>query len=404
MKMIKFGLALFWVTLIAGSAFAQNVGKLRNYLEKNKLESVAGQGFAKKKLTATGARDAGIVLVEAWEKEIKEKYHRSWGLKTFNREGLQMKFDYRVFGEKPADGRCLYISMHGGGNAPEALNTQQWQNQIRLYEPAEGVYVAPRAPWDEWNMWFKPGLDEFFEALIQTAIVEMRVNPDKVYLLGYSAGGDGVWRMAPRMADRWAAASMMAGHPGEASQVNLRHVPFMIWMGENDGAYDRNKLAVAKGNVLDSLQQVEPEGYIHETHIVKGKGHWMDRVDTVAIAWMAKYKRNALPKEIVWRQEEVVRPSMYWVGVNPADARPGMTVVAELAGNEVKIVKSDYPKLRVYLNDKMVDMDKPVKVTYQGRILFEGKVERTMGCLSKTLQERGDRELMFSGYVDVEIK
>ena len=173
MKMIKFGLALFWVTLIAGSAFAQNVGKLRNYLEKNKLESVAGQGFAKKKLTATGARDAWIVLVEAWEKEIKEKYHRSWGLKTFNREGLQMKFDYRVFGEKPADGRCLYISMHGGGNAPEALNTQQWQNQIRLYEPAEGVYVAPRAPWDDWNMWFKPGLDEFFEALIQTAIVEM---------------------------------------------------------------------------------------------------------------------------------------------------------------------------------------------------------------------------------------
>lgn len=53
-----------------------------------------------------------------------------------------MKFDYRVFGEKPADGRSLYISMHGGGNAPEALNTQQWQNQIRLYEPAEGVYVA----------------------------------------------------------------------------------------------------------------------------------------------------------------------------------------------------------------------------------------------------------------------
>ena len=80
-----------------------------------------------------------------------------------------------------------------------------------------------------------------------------------------------------------------------------------------------------------------------------------------------------------------------------------MTVVAELAGNEVKIVKSDYPKLRVYLNDKMVDMDKPVKVTYQGRILFEGKVERTMECLAKTLQERGDRELMFSGYVDVEI-
>jgi dienelactone hydrolase len=27
------------------------------------------------------------------------------------------------------------------------------------------------------------------------------VNPNKVYVMGYSAGGDGVWRLAPRMAD-----------------------------------------------------------------------------------------------------------------------------------------------------------------------------------------------------------
>lgn len=81
---------------------------------------------------------------------------------------------------KTGDGRSLYISMHGG-NAPEALNTQQWQNQIRLYEPAEGVYVAPRRL-GMIGIWFKPGLDEFFEALIQTAIVEMGVNPDKVYI------------------------------------------------------------------------------------------------------------------------------------------------------------------------------------------------------------------------------
>ncbi|MEI3422858.1 MAG: hypothetical protein V8R91_18410 [Butyricimonas faecihominis] len=166
MKMIKFGLALFLVTLIAGRAFAQNVGKLKNYLEKNKLESVAEQGFAEKKLTATGARDAGLYWLRHGKKRLKRNIIVLGDLKTFNREGLQMKFDYRVFGEKPADGRSLYISMHGGGNAPEALNTQQWQNQIRLYEPAEGVYVAPRAPWDDWNMWFKPGLDEFFEALI----------------------------------------------------------------------------------------------------------------------------------------------------------------------------------------------------------------------------------------------
>jgi conserved domain protein len=382
--MIKIRLLVLCV-LVSTGVFAQNVGKLKNYLKENVLENVADQGFADKKLTEKGAIEAEQVLLEAWKKEVKKKYHRFWVLKNFSRDGLQMKFDYRVFGELPEDGRSLFISMHGGGNAPEALNTQQWKNQIRLYEPREGVYVAPRAPWDDWNMWFKPGLDEFFDALIQTAVVEMEVNPDKVYLLGYSAGGDGVWRMAPRMADRWAAASMMAGHPGEVSQVNLRNVPFMIWMGENDGAYDRNKLAVEKGRVMDSLQQAEPEGYIHETHIVKGKGHWMDRADTAAIAWMTKYKRNALPKKIVWRQEEVMRPFMYWLGVDLETARPGMAVVAELSGNEIKIEACDYPKLRIYLNDRMVDMDKPVKVTYKGKVLFEKKLARTAKCMARTL-------------------
>lgn len=400
--MIKIRLLVLCV-LVSTGVFAQNVGKLKNYLKENVLENVADQGFADKKLTEKGAIEAEQVLLEAWKKEVKKKYHRFWVLKNFSRDGLQMKFDYRVFGELPEDGRSLFISMHGGGNAPEALNTQQWKNQIRLYGPREGVYVAPRAPWDDWNMWFKPGLDEFFDALIQTAVVEMEVNPDKVYLLGYSAGGDGVWRMAPRMADRWAAASMMAGHPGEVSQVNLRNVPFMIWMGENDGAYDRNKLAVEKGRVMDSLQQAEPEGYIHETHIVKGKGHWMDRADTAAIAWMTKYKRNALPKKIVWRQEEVMRPFMYWLGVDLETARPGMAVVAELSGNEIKIEACDYPKLRIYLNDRMVDMDKPVKVTYKGKVLFEKKLARTAKCMARTLCERGDSELVFSGYVEVEI-
>ena len=400
--MIKIRLLVLCV-LVSTGVFAQNVGKLKNYLKENVLGNVADQGFADKKLTEKGAIEAEQVLLEAWKKEVKRKYHRFWVLKNFSRDGLQMKFDYRVFGELPEDGRSLFISMHGGGNAPEALNTQQWKNQIRLYEPREGVYVAPRAPWDDWNMWFKPGLDEFFDALIQTAVVEMEVNPDKVYLLGYSAGGDGVWRMAPRMADRWAAASMMAGHPGDVSQVNLRNVPFMIWRGENDGAYDRNKLAVEKGRVMDSLQQAEPEGYIHETHIVKGKGHWMDRADTAAIAWMTKYKRNALPKKIVWRQEEVMRPFMYWLGVDLETARPGMAVVAELSGNEIKIEACDYPKLRIYLNDRMVDMDKPVKVTYKGKVLFEKKLARTAKCMARTLCERGDSELVFSGYVEVEI-
>lgn len=48
-----------------------------------------------------------------------------------------------------------------------------------------------------------------------------------------------------------------------------------------------------------------------------------------------------------------------------------------------------YPRLKVYLNDEMVNMNKPVKVHYQWKTLFETKVKRKAACLARTLKERG---------------
>ncbi len=42
--------------------------------------------------------------------------------------------------------------MHGGGAVPVQVNDQQWLNQIQLYRPEEGIYVAPRAPTNTWNL------------------------------------------------------------------------------------------------------------------------------------------------------------------------------------------------------------------------------------------------------------
>ena len=54
---------------------------------------------------------------------------------------LEMPFAYKIFGEKPKDGRSLFISMHGGGGAPARVNDQQYENQKGLYKPEEGVYL-----------------------------------------------------------------------------------------------------------------------------------------------------------------------------------------------------------------------------------------------------------------------
>ena len=372
--------------------------------------NVLGQGLSREAtpapehpMGAQEARQEAGRLKTEWLQETKAKYEKSWQEGSIGIGDRTMPFLYKEFGEKPADGYSLYISLHGGGSAPKEVNDQQWQNQIRLYEPANAIYVAPRAPYDDWDMWFKPGLDDFYQALTEMTVAIRDVNPDKVYLLGYSAGGDGVWRMAPRMADSWAAASMMAGHPGDVSLLNLRNLPFMNWCGALDGAYKRNYENRVRGAELDSLQRADPDGYIHETHIVQDKPHWMDRVDTVAVSWMAQYRRNPYPEKIVWRQEEVVHPHFYWLSAPKDELQRGKTVRLERKANRVNITQCDYSSLTLYFNDEMVNLDKKVVIQYNGKTLFKGKLQRTKENMRRTLHERGDLRYMFPSSVSVSL-
>ena len=305
-------------------------------------------------------------------------------------DGDSMKLWWTVYGEKPADGRSLWISLHGGGGTTPEINDQQWRNQKFLYRPTEGVYVAPRSPLEAWDMWCQQPIDSMYRVLIRTMIAHYDVNPDKVYLLGYSAGGDGVWRMAPRMADHWAAASMMAGHPGDVHLENLLNTPFMIWCGAEDAAYNRNQLDRERGLQMDSLQRTCPNGYIHETHIMEGKGHWMDREDAAALPWMAQYRRQAWPKHIIWQQEAVLRPTFYWLSAPRQELKRGKRVDAVVQKNTVNISRCDYSELTLYLSDELVDLKKPVTVKLRGKKVFKGRLKPSEETYSQTLNLRQD--------------
>lgn len=338
-------------------------------------------------------------IVAEWLSEQAALLKRNDVAYCITQGDLRMRYDMKVYGQEPADGRSLWISMHGGGNAPTALNDSQWENQKRLYQPEEGIYVAPRAPWDDWDMWFKPPIDDMFDELIRTMVVLHHVNPDKVYLLGYSAGGDGVWRMAPRMADRWAAASMMAGHPGDVSLLSLRNLPFMIWCGGDDAAYNRNSVNTQRGMEMDSLQHADPQGYIHQTHIVLGKPHWMDLEDKAALPWMAQYRRNPYPSTIVWVQGDRGHSHFYWLGVPEEETKKGAELRISVKGNTISILTDDYSSVTLYLNDSIVNLDRPVTVKWGKRTVYKGRLLRTEQNMRATISQRGDNAYCFPSMV-----
>ncbi|RFS26702.1 alpha/beta hydrolase [Chitinophaga silvatica] len=355
------------------------------------VSTISAQGrLTRKDATAYAAK----AYLEMKNKERNDA-EKEWSNAQIELDSFTMRFKYRIYGNAPADGRSLYISMHGGGGVPAKVNDEQWNNQIGLYKPEEGVYVAPRATTNTWMLWHEANIDDMFDRLILDAVITQGVNPDKVYLLGYSAGGDGAFQLAPRMADRFAAASMMAGHPGDARPYNLRNLPFSMFIGEFDAAYNRNKLVPEYSALLDSIRNTDTAGYIHQLHVYP-TGHWMDRKDTIAVPWMAQYKRNPAPDKVYWRQDDRTHNFFYWLEIPAGSAEGGKEAIASIKNNTITLLKNDYDTLYINLNDTLLDLDKKVVVKYQNKVIFNDYVRRDKTLIDQSITNRKDAGYIFA--------
>lgn len=364
----------------------------------------AWAGDKTKSLTKAQAKEVEKEVVAEWKASEKARLAYVMTDKAVKNGSLVMPIHWQTYGTEPADGRSLFISLHGGGNTTAQINDEQWHNQWKLYKPKEGVYLCPRAPYNDWDMHFKPKTDKCYRDIINFCVTHMNVNPDKVYILGYSAGGDAVWRLAPRMADSWAAAATMAGHPGDVRLENLYNTPLSIWCGALDDAYNRNKVDAQRIAEMDSLQRQHPDGYKHYGQIVEGKPHWMDRADTLAVSWMEQCKRNPYPKTIVWHQEDSQASAFYWLKVKPKKNSRHKEVRASYEGNTVTIEKCDYKHLTICLNDQMMDLDKPVKVIFNGKTISNHKVKRTRKNMERNLKLRQDERYAFPAEIKITYK
>jgi len=359
-------------------------------------DELAKAPFSKTALTRQDAEWAEDLLGQAYPSRLRSERAQEMDEKVLRIGDLSMPFFVAIYGEAPADGRSMYLSMHGGGGAPARVNDQQWENQKRLYEPAEGVYVAPRAPTDTWNLWHQDHIDDFFQRLIQNMVLFHQVNPDKVYLMGYSAGGDGVYQLAPRMADFFAAASMMAGHPNETSPLGLRNLPFALYMGGKDAAYKRNEIAADWEKKLQALRSADPEGYLHRVRIFPEFGHWMQKKDAEALPWMSQYRRQKYPSKVVWKQDDVMHERFYWLHAPKESFSERGEIVVSIDAQKMVIEIMECSTLTLRLNDHLVDLDREVTIFRKGQKLFSGKLERRLETMIQSLMDRGDPSYLFS--------
>lgn len=408
---VVFSCFLLTFALSAGEAAvpadsSKAVADLKAALEKDgDWAAVGAARCAKVPLTKADATTAKELLAKAWAAQLVKERAQELQDKVIRIDGKEMRFLLRDFADKGKPCKQdLFISMHGGGGGPKEMNDQQWRNQIQLYQPKNSIYVAPRAPGNTWDLWHQGHIDGLFVRLIQDLVVLQNVDPNRVYLIGYSAGGDGAYQLGPRMAYRLAGVGAMAGHPNETSPLGLRNIGFALYCGENDAAYKRNQVAKEWGKKLDDLAAADPKGYPHKVELAAGCEHWMNGKEKEAIPWMQTFTRNPVPDRIVWVQDDVTHENFYWLRVQGEDKRQRTKLIATYGKQVVTLESSDVKNVTVLLDDRMVDLDQPVTVRVGEKAVFEGVVPRTIADYVTCLQSTGDPELAFPAAVTVKLE
>src|SRR5438477_1993124 len=169
--------------------------------------------------------------------------------------------------------------MHGGGGAPTKVNDDQWKVMQSYYkdQPDSGgyKYLALRAPNDVWNGFY----DEYCPPLVINLIRQFTlfgdVDPDKVFLMGYSHGGYGAFYIGPKIPDRFAAIHASASAPtdGTISARCLRNTRFTFMIGEKDTAYGRAERCQKFNATIEKLQQDNKGEFPVKMEWIANAGH-----------------------------------------------------------------------------------------------------------------------------------
>lgn len=358
----------------------------------------------------------------------------SWSLPETLEPHATMLYYYGTKGEKPNSGWPLYLYIHGSG-----LKSHEWATGYALcsrFNDAPSLYFIPQIPNEgSYYRWWQKAKLFAWEHLLRQALTHKEIDENRIYLFGISEGGYGSQRLASYYADYWAAAGPMAGGeiPFDAPAENCGHIAFSLQTGANDFMFARDLLTARTHELFDSLQAHHPTEYRHRIELIPGRGHGIDYNHTTP--WLSQFTRKLHPTHFIWEDypmDGVYRKGFYNLQIHERDTTEGnqrtryeMTiekntihltverVTYEVTEREPKwnipikhdkhYVPATEGRLTLYLSEEMVDLDKKVKLTINGKEVFNGKAKHDMKHLINSCTCFFDPQRLYTTGIEVEL-
>lgn len=180
----------------------------------------------------------------------------------------------------------LFVHLHGAGAradsvkvgkveiAPQTMVAPDW------YGDHPCVVLVPTCPPDPMT-WTKDEIQERLEGLIDDVVANLPIDRKRIYLSGYSMGGQGIGKLLERRPEMYAAALFADGGPKEAWVGKTKAAMWSYYSGERDSSK------------VESLQpKFKEEGVEFRATILKdathNQIHWKLAKDPKVWEWMVE--------------------------------------------------------------------------------------------------------------------
>lgn len=131
------------------------------------------------------------------------------------------------------------------------------------------------------------------------------IDPDRIYLTGFSAGGSGAMHLASCFSDQFAAVLALGGVGNNYSLVNFKNLPVAFHHGDKDWTSSICNARVQ----ADRMQALGCPMFLKE---YPGAGHSIPGPRAPLLDWLFKQKRNPNPQSISLDCETVSLGHCYW--------------------------------------------------------------------------------------------
>lgn len=405
--------------------------------QRKAVEKLADDWFAARPADAFGDFDAKIrgdllarakaldPVPAASEKELRAilwKAARKHGARLDPAKPIETRWGraaYSVVNAPAGDSprRGLLIGLHGGGEGAGDKGEAQGNWSAPLGK-LDLVGVFPQAIQLVHDAWNTVEGERFVLSLVERAKRTYDLDPNRVFVAGFSMGGTGSWFLAGRHPHLFAASLPFSGvifpdrRDGKVFAIhhgivpNIRHVPLYYTAGAEDRQCPADTYVFAE-EMLKKLR-ADRDGYETHFRLVPGLAHAFPPGEPAgAFGWLAGRARKAFPRTLTW---EVARDPMpmpgegrvptrdfYWLRFE--DPQDLQRTEAEIRGQEVRITVARHGEplgLTLYLSAELLDVGREVAVLVNGRERFRGVLEPSLAAMIESLSARLDRSMVFT--------